>query len=71
MAIYADCLRLMELSLGHRHINVAAVLNNLAGLAVRLHMHTSAEGLYARALTIISSHYGPQHPRCARAPASA
>ena len=70
MEIYADCLRLMELALGHRHINVAAVLNNLAGLSVRLHMHTSAEGLYARALTIIRSHYGAQHPRCARPPPS-
>lgn len=71
MEVYADCLRLMELALGHRHINVAAVLNNLAGLSVRLHMYTSAEGLYARALTIIRSHFGAQHPRCARPPPSA
>jgi hypothetical protein len=65
LAVYADCLRLMELALGEQHLHVAAVLNNLAGLSVQLSRspHPRAEALYARALTIIRAHYGAQHPR--------
>ncbi len=56
-----------ERTLGPDHLEVAARLNNLAGLLAATNCRTEAEVLYRRALAISSARLGPSHPTVADA----
>jgi tetratricopeptide (TPR) repeat protein len=59
------CLEQCEQRLGPDHPNVAASLNNLAGLLRTTNRLAEAEPLMLRALTITEASYGPDHPEVA------
>jgi tetratricopeptide (TPR) repeat protein len=63
----AEALRIREQLLTPEHPDVAASLNNLAGLLLETNWLNEAEPLFRRALAIDEKSYGPDHPDVARA----
>ena len=57
-----DALKAAELSLGSEHIDVAAILRNLAGLFEAQGKYAEAEPFYKRELKIREKVLGPDHP---------
>ena len=55
----------MEDVFGSRHVNVAAILNNLAGHHLAQGRFVEAEPLQRRVLAIYEQAYGPEHPQTA------
>jgi adhesin HecA-like repeat protein len=60
--LYTRALEIREKSLGKDHPNVAASLNNLAGLYDAQGRYDEAEPLYKRALEILEKSLGEKHP---------
>ena len=63
--LHQRALAIMEKSLGPKHPDVAASLNNLANLYLNLGDYAKAEPLQQRALAIWEKSLGPEHPNVA------
>ena len=57
-----ESIRVAEATFGSEHRNVAASLDNLAGLYEKQGRYADAEPLYKRALAIDEKALGPNHP---------
>jgi len=62
MVLVKQVLQVVETALGPNHLDVAVVLNTLAGLYHAQRRYARAEPLGARALAIRETALGPEHP---------
>ncbi len=60
--LYQRSVAILEKALGPEHPDVAASLNNLAGLYKVQGHYAEAEPLYKRSLAINEKALGPEHP---------
>jgi len=65
MPMYWLASAIYEKSFGPEHPNMAASLNNLAGLLLATNRLAEAEPMYRRALAIDEKSFGPEHPKVA------
>jgi len=63
--MYEEILQILEAELEPEHLDVAATLNNLAGLYYHMGAYDKALPFYQRALEIYKEALGPEHPKVA------